>query len=45
MAKIMVVDDSGLSRVSRKILEDSGHLVVDAEDGMNALERYFLRAT
>ncbi len=43
MAKIMVVDDSGLSRrVSRKILEDVGHLVVDAEDGMAALERYFL---
>jgi two-component system, chemotaxis family, chemotaxis protein CheY len=43
MAKIMVVDDSGLSRrVSRKILEDAGHLVVDAEEGMAALERYFL---
>lgn len=43
MAKIMVVDDSGLSRrVSRKILEEAGHLVVDAEDGMSALERYFL---
>jgi two-component system chemotaxis response regulator CheY len=43
MAKIMVVDDSGLSRrVSRKILEEAGHVVVDAEDGMAALERYFL---
>jgi two-component system, chemotaxis family, chemotaxis protein CheY len=43
MAKIMVVDDSGLSRrVSRKILEEAGHHVVDAEDGMSALERYFL---
>lgn len=43
MAKIMVVDDSGLSRrVSRKILEEAGHGVVDAEDGMSALERYFL---
>ena len=43
MAKIMVVDDSGLSRrVSRKILEEAGHRVVDAEDGMAALERYFL---
>jgi two-component system chemotaxis response regulator CheY len=43
MAKIMVVDDSGLSRrVSRKILEDAGHLVVDAEDGLSALERYYL---
>jgi two-component system chemotaxis response regulator CheY len=43
MAKIMVVDDSGLSRrVSRKILEEAGHSVVDAEDGLTALERYFL---
>ncbi len=43
MAKIMVVDDSGLSRrVSRKILEDAGHSVVDAEDGLSALERYCL---
>ncbi|CAN5449283.1 N/A [soil metagenome] len=43
MAKIMVVDDSGLSRrVSRKILEDAGHSVVDAQDGMTALENYFL---
>ena len=43
MVKIMVVDDSGLSRrVSRKILEEAGHLVIDAEDGMTALERYFL---
>jgi two-component system chemotaxis response regulator CheY len=43
MAKVMVVDDSGLSRrVSRKILEGAGHGVVDAEDGLTALERYFL---
>jgi two-component system chemotaxis response regulator CheY len=43
MAKIMVVDDSGLSRrVSRKILEDAGHSVVDAQDGLTALEHYFL---
>lgn len=43
MAKILVVDDSGLSRrISRKILEDAGHEVVEAGDGIVALERYFL---
>ncbi len=43
MAKIMVVDDSNLSRrVSRKILEEAGYSVVDAEDGLSALESYFL---
>ncbi len=43
MAKILIVDDSGLSRrISRKILEEAGHEVVEADDGMTALERYFL---
>jgi two-component system chemotaxis response regulator CheY len=43
MAKIMVVDDSNLSRrISRRILQEAGHEVVEAEDGMAALERYFL---
>lgn len=43
MAKVLVVDDSGLSRrISRKILEDAGHEVVEAGDGIVALERYFL---
>src|SRR4051812_16716938 len=43
MAKILVVDDSGLSRrISRNILETAGHAVVEAEDGILALERYFL---
>lgn len=43
MAKILVVDDSRLARrTTRKILEDAGHEVVDAEDGLSALERYFL---
>src|SRR5215210_3337781 len=43
MAKILVVDDSGLSRRTlRKILESAGHAVVEAEDGIVALERYFL---
>jgi two-component system, chemotaxis family, chemotaxis protein CheY len=43
MAKILVVDDSNLSRrISRRILQDAGHEVVEAEDGIVALERYFL---
>ncbi len=42
-AKIMVVDDSGLSRRTlRRILEAAGHTVVEAEEGMAALEAYFL---
>jgi two-component system chemotaxis response regulator CheY len=43
MAKILVVDDSALSRrVSRRILESAGHAVADVADGMAALERYSL---
>src|SRR5262245_21403588 len=43
MAKILVVDDSSLSRrVSRRILESAGHAVADAPDGFSALERYAL---
>jgi two-component system chemotaxis response regulator CheY len=43
MAKILVVDDSGLSRRTlRKILESGGHTVLEATDGIVALERYFL---
>ena len=42
-AKILLVDDSGLARRSmRAILEPAGYSVVEAEDGMSALERYFL---
>ena len=42
-AKILLVDDSGLTRRSvRQILESAGYGVVEAEDGMVALERYFL---
>jgi two-component system, chemotaxis family, chemotaxis protein CheY len=41
--KIMVVDDSGLSRrTMRRILEAAGHTVVEADEGMAALESYFL---
>jgi two-component system, chemotaxis family, chemotaxis protein CheY len=43
MARILVVDDSGLSRrMSRKILEEAGHQVIEAEDGISAIERYFI---
>src|SRR6476620_2843503 len=43
MAKILVVDDSALSRrVSRRILESAGHAVADVADGLSALERYVL---
>src|SRR5215211_1921634 len=43
MAKILVVDDSGMSRRTlRKILEPEGHQIIEAEEGIAALERYFL---
>jgi two-component system chemotaxis response regulator CheY len=43
MAKILIVDDSGLSRRTlRKILESAGHEVIEATEGIIALERYFL---
>jgi two-component system chemotaxis response regulator CheY len=41
MAKLLVVDDSSLSRrISRRILEEAGHTVTEACDGMSALELY-----
>lgn len=41
--KIMIVDDSALSRRTlRRILEGAGYSVVEAEDGMAALELYFI---
>jgi two-component system, chemotaxis family, chemotaxis protein CheY len=43
MAKILVVDDSSMSRRTlRKILEPEGHEIIEAEEGIIALERYFL---
>ncbi len=43
MAKILIVDDSGMSRRTlRKILEPAGHEISEAEEGIVALERYFL---
>jgi two-component system chemotaxis response regulator CheY len=41
--KILIVDDSGLARRgTRQILESAGYSVAEAEDGLIALERYFL---
>ena len=41
--KILIVDDSALSRRTlRRILEASDYEVVEADDGMTALEVYFL---
>jgi two-component system, chemotaxis family, chemotaxis protein CheY len=41
--KVLIVDDSALTRRSlRHILETAGCDVVEAEDGLSALERYFL---
>lgn len=41
--RILVVDDSGLARRrARSILEGAGYEVLEAEDGMSALERYFV---
>jgi len=42
-AKVLLVDDSGLARRStRRILEGAGYSVVEAQDGLSALERYSL---
>lgn len=41
--KILIVDDSALSRRTlRRMLEAADYEVVEAEDGMTALEVYFL---
>jgi len=39
----MVVDDSAMSRRSlKRVLEGNGYEVIEAEDGMSALEKYHL---
>lgn len=41
--KVLLVDDSALARRSaRRALEHAGYDVVEAEDGLSALERYAL---
>ena len=41
--KILLVDDSGMARRgARQILESAGYTVAEADDGLVALERYFL---
>ena len=42
-AKILVVDDSSLARRTlRQILEREGHVVEEASDGAQAIERYYI---
>lgn len=43
-ARVLIVDDSSLARRNtRRILEDAGFEVVEAEDGLTALEQYFVQ--
>jgi len=42
-SKVLIVDDSSMARrTMRSILESAGYEVVEASDGLNALERFFL---
>jgi two-component system, chemotaxis family, chemotaxis protein CheY len=42
-ATVLVVDDSAMARRSaRRILESAQYEVLEAEDGLSALEQYFL---
>lgn len=41
MARILVVDDAAFMRVRAvRVLEDAGHEVVQAENGLEAVQRY-----
>jgi two-component system, chemotaxis family, chemotaxis protein CheY len=43
MVKILIVDDSGLSRkMLCRILEPAGYDIIEASDGQEALDRYVL---
>lgn len=42
-ATVLIVDDSGMARrTTRRVLEAAGYRVLEAEDGLSALERYFV---
>jgi two-component system chemotaxis response regulator CheY len=42
--RVLIVDDSGLARRRvRAILESAGYQVVEAEDGIAAIESYFVQ--
>lgn len=42
-ARVLIVDDSGLARrTTRRVLETAGYQVLEAEDGLTALERYYV---
>ena len=42
-ATVLLVDDSGLARRGyRRMLEGAGYRVIEADDGLSALERYSL---
>jgi len=43
MATILLVDDSNLSRrILRRILEPEGHAILEASNGLGAIEQYVL---
>ena len=42
-ARVLVIDDSALSRKTlTRILEGGGHSVIEANDGMAGIERFFI---
>src|SRR5688500_11301206 len=42
-AKVLIVDDSAMSRrMVRRILEQGGYSVIEADEGVAALETYFI---
>jgi two-component system chemotaxis response regulator CheY len=42
-ATVLIVDDSGLARrTTRRVLESAGYQVIEAEDGLTALERFYV---
>jgi two-component system chemotaxis response regulator CheY len=42
-ATVLVVDDSAMARrTTRRALESAGYRVIEAEDGLTALERYYV---